>query len=186
VDALDDIFSRHSVAKVRPDPVPRERIDKLLAAAVQAPNHFRVRPWRFIVLTGSARDRLGEVMAQAHRQRHPDSTEGELKVERARPLRAPVLIAVGVDKPSEPKVIEIENICASAAAAENILLAANALGLGAMWRTGAAAREPEVKRFLGLDPDQELIAFIYVGYPDQLPDARERPSYEDRTTWMEE
>ncbi len=185
MDALEDIFSRHSISKVRPDPVPRELIEKLLAAAAQAPNHFRVRPWRLIVLTGEARSRLGEVMAQAHKQRHPESTESELNVERARPLRAPVLIAVGVDKPAEPKVVEIENICASAAAAENILLAANALGLGAMWRTGPAAREAEVKRFLGLEPDQELIAFIYVGYPDMQLDGRERPSYEDRTTWMD-
>jgi nitroreductase len=186
MDALENIFSRHSISKARPDPLPRELIEKLLAAAVQAPNHFRVRPWRFIVLSGQARNRLGEVMAQALLQRHPDSTELELNVERARPLRAPVLIAVGVDKPGEPKVVEIENICAAAAAVENLLLAANALGLGAMWRTGPAAREPKVKQFLGLAPDQDLIAFVYVGYPDILPEARERPSFADRTVWMGE
>jgi nitroreductase len=185
MDALDDIFSRHSISKVRPDPVPREMIEKLLEAAVQAPNHFRIRPWRFIVLSGEARNRLGEVMAQAHKQRHPDATELDLNVERARPLRAPVLIAVGVDKPAEPKVIEIENVCATAAAVENLLLAANALGLGAMWRTGPAAREPQIKQFLGLEPDQDLIAFVYVGYPEPLPEPRERPSFEDRTVWME-
>ncbi len=49
MDALDAIYSRHSVAKVRPDPLPRELIEKLLSAAVQAPNHYRVRPWRFFV-----------------------------------------------------------------------------------------------------------------------------------------
>ncbi len=185
MDALEDIFTRHSISKVKPDPVPRELIEKLLAAAVQAPNHFRVRPWRFIVLTGEARQRLGDAMAEAHKRRHPESTEAELNVERARPLRAPVLIAIGVDKPAEPKVVEIENICAAAAAAENILLAANALGLGAMWRTGHAATEPEVKCFLGLEPDQHLIAFIYVGYPEPLPEPRERPSFEDRTTWID-
>ncbi len=185
MNTLEDIFTRHSMSKVKPDPVPREMIEKLLAAAVQAPNHFRVRPWRFVVLTGEARNRLGDVMAQAYRKRHPECPEAEINVERARPLRAPVLIAVGVDLPSEPKVIDIENICATAAAAENILLAANALGLGAMWRTGAAAREPEVKQFLSLQPDQHLIAFIYVGYAEPLPERPERPSFEDRTTWMD-
>ncbi len=184
MDALDDIFTRHSISKVKPDPVPREMIEKLLAAAVQAPNHFRIRPWRFVVLTGEARNRLGDVMAQAYRRRHPECPEMETNGERVKPLRAPVLIAVGVEPPSEPKVIEIENICAVAAAAENILLAANALGLGAMWRTGAGAREPEVKQFLGLQPDQHLIAFIYVGYPEPQPERPERPSFEDRTTWM--
>jgi nitroreductase len=185
MDALNAIFTRRSIPKMRPDPVPRELIENLLAAAVQAPNHFRVRPWRFIVLSGEARSRLGEVMAQVHQQRHPEATEVDLNVERAKPLRAPVLIAVGVDRPLEPKVIEIENLCAAAAAVENMLLAANALGLGAMWRTGAPAREPEVKKFLGLEPDQELIAFVYVGYPAVVPDPRERPSFEDRTVWME-
>lgn len=186
MDALEIIFSRHSVAKVRADPVPRELVEQLLSAAVQAPNHYRVRPWRFIVLTGAARSRLGEVMAQAHKQRHPDSTLVDLNAERARPLRAPVLIAVAVDKPSEPKVVEIENICAAAAAAQNILLAANALGLGAMWRTGPNAREPVVKEFLGLEPDQHLIAFIYVGYPEPMPAPLERPTYADRTVWMDQ
>ncbi len=185
MDALEDIFTRHSISKVKPDPLPREMIEKLLAAGAQAPNHFHVRPWRFIVLTGEARNRLGDVMAQAYRARHPECPESEVNVERARPLRAPVLIAVGVDQPSEPKVIDIENVCAAAAAAENILLAANALGLGAMWRTGAGAREPEVKQFLGLQPDQHLIAFIYVGYPEPQPERPERPSFEDRTIWME-
>jgi nitroreductase len=184
LDAQDIIFSRHSVARVRTDPVPRELVERLLSAGAQAPNHYKARPWRFIVLTGEARVRLGEVMAQARLKRHADCTAGDLNAERARPLRAPVIIAVGVDKPSEPKVVEIENICAAAAAAQNILLAASALGLGAMWRTGQNAREPEVKQFLGLEPDQHLIAFIYVGYPEPMPVPEERPSYEDRTVWM--
>jgi nitroreductase len=185
MDAIEDIFTRHSVPKVRPDPIPRALIEQLLSAAVQAPNHFRVRPWRLIVLTGDARGRLGDVMAQSLKQHNPEAHEVELNAERARPLRAPVLIAIAVEKPAEPKVIEIENICACAAAAENILLTANALGLGAMWRTGPAARNPDVKAFLGLEADQHIIAFIYVGIPEQLPELRERPSFEDRTTWMD-
>jgi nitroreductase len=186
MDANEVIFTRHSIAKVRPDPIPRAIIEQLLSAAVQAPNHFRVRPWRFIVLSGEARNRLGEVMAQAHLQRHPDATEMDLNVEKARPLRAPVMIAVGVDRPAEAKVIEIENICAASAAVENLLLAANALGLGAMWRTGPAAREAAVKQFLGLEAEQELIAFIYLGYPEAPGEFRERPSFKDRTVWFDD
>lgn len=124
-------------------------------------------------------------MAQAHHARHPDASVAELNTERARPLRAPMIIAVGVDKPAEPKVIEIENICAAASAVQNILLAAHALGLGAMWRTGPNATAPLVKEFLGLEAGQHLIAFIYVGYPETLPEPAERPSYDDRTVWMD-
>ncbi len=186
MEALEDILTRHSVAKVKPEPVSRELIEKLLRAAVQAPNHYRVRPWRFVVLTGKSRGALGEVMARALKKKNPDLPDAGMELERAKPIRAPVLIAVGVDKPGDPRVLEIENICATAAAVENLLLAANAEGLGAMWRTGPAARDPEVKKFLGLAPNQELISFIYIGYPDLEVPIVERPSFEDRTVWMGE
>jgi nitroreductase len=185
MDVLEAIFTRHSVSKVKPDPVPKEVIEQLLAAAVQAPNHFRNRPWRFVVLTGQSRKALGEVMAHSLCRSNPSLPEAALQIERAKPLRAPVLIAVGVDKPSDPRVLEIENLCATAAAVENLLLAAHAEGLGAMWRTGPAARNPEVKKFLGLDPSQELISFVYIGYSDGPSPTYERLSFEDRTTWME-
>jgi nitroreductase len=185
MDGIELIHTRHSVSKVLPDPVPRDLIEKLLEAAVQAPNHYRVYPWRLIVLTGAARERLGEVMAQSLRERVPESAEGALETERARPLRAPVLIAVGVEKPRESKVSEVENLCAAAAAAQNILLAARALGLGAMWRTGPAAVDPRVKAFLGLEPDQHLIAFIYVGYPAGPTEPPQRPPFNETTVWME-
>jgi nitroreductase len=184
MDALEAILTRHSIAKVKPDPVSHETIEKILHAAVQAPNHYRVRPWRFVVLTGKSRQALGEVLAQAMKKQNPELPDAGMELERAKPLRAPVLIAVGVDRPTDPRVLEIENICAVAAAVENLLLAAHAEGLGAMWRTGSAARDPEVKKFLGFTPDQELISFIYIGYPDMLPPVEERPSYEDRTVWM--
>jgi nitroreductase len=185
MDAMEAILTRHSIAKVRPDPIPREMIEKLLHAAVQAPNHYRVRPWRFVVLIGKSREALGEVIAQSLKKHNPDLPDSGLDIERAKPLRAPVLIAVAVDRPGEPKVLEIENICAVAAAVENLLLAAHAEGLGAMWRTGPAARDPEVKKFLGFEPDQELLSFVYVGYPDLSIPPVERPSYEDRTIWLE-
>ena len=185
MDLFDAIYQRQSIGKVKPDPVPRELIERLLRAAVQAPNHHRVRPWRFIVLSGAARQRMGDIMAESKRLAAPDTPSAVLDVERSRPLRSPVIIAVGVDKPTEPKVLEVENICAAAAAAENLLLAATDLGLGAMWRTGPAALDPRVKEFLGLSPDQHLIALIYVGYPEGEHIRQERPGFEDRTTWLE-
>ncbi len=185
MDTLEAIHSRHSISKVKPDPLPRPLIEKLLAAAVQAPNHYKVRPWRFVVLSGAGRERLGEVMARSLKMQNADLPDSALEIERSKPLRAPVLIAVGVDKPSDPRVLEVENICAAAAAVENLLLAARAAGLGAMWRTGPAARDAEVKKFLGFDADQQLISFVYIGYPDFVPETPERPGFEDRTTWME-
>lgn len=185
MDALKAIYTRQSIPKVKPDPLPREMIEKLLEAGAQAPNHHRVRPWRFVVLTGAGRERLGEVLAQSLKEREPETPEAVLEIERARPLRAPLLIAIGVDQPGEPKVLEIENICAAAAAAQNILLAAHALGLAAIWRTGPAALDARVKQFLGFAPEQHLIGFLYIGYPEFEPPPPQRPGFEDRTRWIE-
>jgi len=185
MELFEAIHSRHSQGKVKQGAVARELIEKLLDAAVQAPNHYKVRPWRFVVLTGEARNKLGDVMSASQREQKPDFPQEAFDKTRTLPLRAPVLIAVGVDKPSEEKVLEVENICAAAAACENILLAAEALELGAKWRTGEWARDAKVKEFLGFSPDQHLIAFLYVGYPEFTAEATPRPSFEDRTVWME-
>ena len=189
MDTINAIHTRQSIGKVKSNPIPRDMIEKLLSAAVQAPNHYKVRPWRFVVLTGEARKKLGEVMAQTFLDKFPDlppdARSKALEKERSKPLRSPVLIAVGVDKPVESKVIEIENVCATAAACQNLLLAAHELGLAAKWRTGDPAFDSKIKQYLGFEPDQHLIAFLYIGYPESDPEPVERPSFEDRTVWMD-
>jgi nitroreductase len=185
MEIMQAIHDRYSAGKMRPERVSRELIEKLLNAAVQAPNHYKVRPWRFVVISGNGRKRLGNLMAEILQQKYPELNSEVLEKERAKPLRSPVLIAVGVDKPNGPKVLEIENICAAAAACQNMLLAAQALGLGAHWRTGDAAREPQIKKFLGLSEDQYLIGFLYIGYPEVSPEPYQRPGFEDRTTWID-
>jgi len=185
MELFEAIFTRMSIGKVKPDPVPRELIEKVLEAAAQAPNHHKVQPWRFIVISGTARERLGEIMARDLLARQPDVPPEIAVSERAKPLRAPVLIAVGVDRPNGPKIVEMENICAAAAATENMLLAAHALGLAAQWRTGTAVNNPEVKAMLGLAPDQHLIAFVYVGWCLVEPQGYTRPPASERTVWMD-
>jgi nitroreductase len=185
VDTLTAIFSRRSESKLKPDAVPRDIIERLLEAAVQAPNHHRVRPWRFFIIQGDARQRLGGVMAASLLRRKPDVDPAILDNERVKPLRAPLIIAVAVDRPVEPKVREIENIAAVSAAIQNLLLAAHHLGLAGIWRTGDAAYDPGVKAFFGLEADQTLLAFVYLGYLLVERKTEERLSYQDRTTWME-
>lgn len=185
MNIIDAINARVTVSKFKQDAVPREMIEKLLSAGAQAPNHHKVRPWRFVVLTGDGRKKLGDIMAASFLERNPATPPEGLDKTRALPLRAPVLIAVGVDKPADAKIIETENISAASAACQNILLAANALGLGAIWRTGEWARDAKVKEFLGFDADQHIISFIYVGYPELLPEPYVRQGFEDRTVWIE-
>jgi nitroreductase len=185
MDTLTAIHNRQSVGDVRPDPIPRSMIEKLLSAGAQAPNHYKVRPWRFIVLAGSGLNRLGDVLAKSLSSKNANLPPEALAKERTKPLRAPLIIAVGVEKAKEPKMSEVENICAAAAACQNILLAAQSLGLAAIWRTGPAAIDPMVKEFLGLENDQHLIAFLYIGYPVNPTALPVRPDSSDRTTWLD-
>jgi nitroreductase len=186
MELLDVIHGRQTISKVKTDALPRNVIETLLSAGAQAPNHYKVRPWRFVVLTGDGRKRLGDVFAASFLDRNPTAPKEAAEKPRSLPLRAPVVIAIGADKPApDTKTIEIENISAASAAAQNILLAAHALGLGAIWRTGEWARDPMVKEFLGFAADQHIVGFIYAGYPDILPEPYVRQGFEDRTVWME-
>ena len=185
MEIFEAIHGRITAKQVKPDALPRETIEKLLSAGAQAPNHHKVRPWRFVVLTGDGRRKLGDVMSASFLDRNPGApTEGVDKIG-ALPLRAPVVIAVGAGKPTDTKIIEAENVSAASAACQNILLAAYALGLGAIWRSGEWARDGKVKEFLGFAADQHIIGFIYVGYPDVMPDPYTRIGFEDRVTWVE-
>lgn len=185
MELFEAIHGRTTVKRVKPDVVDRGIIETLLSAGAQAPNHHKVRPWRFVVLTGDGLKKMGDVFAASLVSRKPDAPPEGLDKTRALPLRAPVIIAVGADKATEPNISEIENISAASAACQNILLAAHALGLGAIWRTGEWASDVSVRKFLGFDPDQLIVGFIYIGYPESMPEPYKRIGFEDRVTWME-
>lgn len=180
---------RRSIPRVKSDRPPRSLIEQVIAAGSTAPNHHKTRPWRFIVLAGAAREDLGRVMAHSARARAEGAfTEDDLAAleakQRSKPLRAPVVIVVAVVPSREPKIVELEEVASGAAAVENMLLAAQAVGLAAMWRTGPAAYDPAVKRLLELPESAHIVAFVYLGYPDlpQLPDRE--PEFQSLTRWL--
>lgn len=181
---LAAIHGRRSVGKVGPEPLPRAAVAELLEAAVAAPNHQLTAPWRFVVVTGGARDDLGDAHARAVVRERPDTASEALAKEAAKLRRAPVLI-VAVVAPGEDPVQAREDRDAVAAAIQNMLLAAHARGLGAMWRTGVMADEPEMHEALGLAPREAIVGFVYLGRPLGPPDGRGAPRRpaEDFTTW---
>ena len=184
---LAAIRDRRSIGRVRPERPHRAVIQRLLEAATWAPNHRLTQPWRFVVLAGEARGDLGAVIGRAQAARHPEGSEDAAvafaKVA-AKPLRAPVVIAVAVEPTVAPKVVEIEEITAGAAAIQNLLLAAHAEGLAAIWRTGDPCYDPAVKTHLGLSDAAFLLGFVYLGYPDGAPPSRERIPAPALTRWV--
>ena len=165
MNVFEAIDTRISVPALT-DPGPTDaQWEILLRAGARAPDHGRLQPWRFLIVRGAARELLGDVMAEALRASKPDTPLETLDRERRKPLRAPALLVVAVVPVPRSGVPEIEQILAGGAAAQNILLAAHALGLGAIWRTGAPAYSDDVARALGLPAQSRIVAFIYLGAP---------------------
>jgi nitroreductase len=161
---LSAIHGRRSVGRVSAAPVERRVVEELLDAAVAAPNHKETNPWRFVVLAGDARGAVGEAHARAvARMREGLTPEGRAK-EAALLDRAPVVIACCL-VPGEDPVRAREDRDAVSAAVQNLLLAAHARGLGAIWRTGTMADEPEVREELGLGPRDAVVGLVYIGHP---------------------
>lgn len=166
----------------------REQIEHILEAATHAPNHHNVQPWKFVVLAGKARETLGEIMAQSLVARLEGSSSEQAQAlitkERGKLLRSPVVIVVASEAPRLPKIVEMENIQAVAAAVQNMLLTAEEMGLAAMWRTGDAVYNPHVKEWLGLAADEQIVAFLYLGFP-AIPRLERHPtSFADKTVWL--
>lgn len=187
---IDQLLARRSVGRVLPDRPPREVIERLLEAASAAPSHHHTHPWRFIVVAGKAREEVGHHLREALRARLPDpdssASAALLHKEESKLLRAPVVIVAAVRPSKAPGVIREEELASGAAACQNILLAAQAEGLGAMWRTGETAYDPAVREALGLEPDDAIVGFIYIGYPDPKQPPPPRPprrSWRDVTQW---
>jgi nitroreductase len=171
MQAIDALLRRRS-ARTLGEPAPDEgALELLLECASRAPDHGRLRPWRFIVIRGAARARLGELMADLLRRKQPSASAEALQRERQKPLRAPLIVTVAAVCDAAAKVPAIEQILAAGAAAQNMMLAATALGFGAMWKTGDAAYDEAVKAALGLRGTDAIVGFLYLGTapPDGLP-----------------
>lgn len=179
MDALQALHRRFSVhPRHLQTPVPdAQQLELMLQAALTAPDHGWLRPWRFLVIEGEARQRLGDLFAEALLQKGIDKP-AELNRQREKPQRAPMTLVIVARVQPDSKIPEIEQLLAAAAAAEHMQLAAQALGFASMWTTGGNAYEPHVAAGLGLGEHERILGFLNVGTPAsaQEPPARPRPN----------
>jgi nitroreductase len=164
MELLAAIDSRTSAARLgEPGPTP-EHLARILEAAGRAPDHGRLRPWRFVVLDAQSRETFANAAATAKRIRLPAMTEEQFAAEREKLARSPSIVVVGCAVNREQsKIPEIEQVAAVAAAAQNLFLAAHDLGYGVMWKTGAAAYDPAVKASVGLDAADHIVGIMHLG-----------------------
>ena len=150
----------------------------MFASAARAPDHGKLRPWRFVVIDSAARGAFGDVLA-AHLQRtHPALSAETVQRERLKAFRAPMIVVVAAHTTAGVKIPLIEQLLSAAAAAAAMLLAAAALGFNGMWKTGAAAYDDTVKSALGLGAADVIVGFLYLG--SEAPAAEPAPPREWR------
>jgi nitroreductase len=164
MELLAAIDTRSSAARLgAPGPTP-EHLARILDAAAHAPDHGRLRPWRFIVVDAGMRDGFAAAAATAKRVRLPAMSDEQFAAEREKMRNSPAIVVVGCAvRREQTKVPEIEQVIAAAAAAENLFLAAHDLGYGVMWKTGAAAYDPGVKASVGLLADDHIVGIMHLG-----------------------
>lgn len=163
MELIEALNTRSTAKTYGADAPTQEHLAIALQAAVRAPDHGRLRPWRFMLIEGDQRRKFGELLAASAQRRVPGLSDGDLQRERDKALRAPMIIVVACRVVPGTKVPTIEQILAAGAATQNILLALHSLGYAAAWKTGEAAYDSEVKKALGFAVDDHVVAFVYVG-----------------------
>ncbi len=172
--ALDQLLARRSAGLLRAPAPEGDELDLILEAGLRAPDHGRLRPWRFVVIRDEARMAFGNCLADAVMRRDPATGPSLGERYRAWAARTPLLIAVGAAVRSG-SIPEIEQVLAAGAAAMNMLNAIHLLGYGGMWVTGANCYDPEVTAVLGLRAPSRLVGFLTVGTVAAMPAAVARP-----------
>lgn len=182
---LHAITSRRSVKFLRgPAPKPAE-LEQILQAAMSAPDHGALRPWRFVVIQGEAIGKLADVALEAvKRSGDPRMTPEKEKSVREWMAGVPLFVAVAQKIAHDnTKIPEAEQLLATGCATMNILNAAHMLGYGAFWSTGIGTYVEDVQAALGLDSlDYRFLGFLAIGTPACAVQPANRPDYREFVT----
>jgi nitroreductase len=188
MDAFTAMTQRASTRSFKPEPVPRPLIERLLAAAVRAPNHKLTEPWRFTVLTGASVLRFAE-LKRAHRATRltdAGSPDGVKAIDRtfreARDTPAFIVVMCGT---AEDPVRQEEDFAATMMATQNLLIAATAEGLGTYVRTGGIMRDAGVRALAQAPAEYRIVAIVSLGYPAETPELRRRSDPAQKTVWLD-
>ena len=180
---LDLLRARRSVPPPLLDgPGPSaEELDALLTIAARVPDHGKLAPWRFLVIEGEARARIGEIIAKTHAADFPDADAKRLDLERTR-LKAPVVVGVVSRAGPHVKIPEWEQMLSAGAVCTSLVIAANAAGYATSWLTEWYAYDRRILDALGLEPTERIAGFIHIGRAREVPSDRPRPALADIVT----
>jgi nitroreductase len=163
------IANRRTIRRFEPGPVPRDVLERMLSAAVQAPNHRRTQPWRFFVLDrdGPARQALADLAYRAAIERAAvvdEAARQRAEAKRQEVLETPVIMLVYAT-PGKDEETTHENYAAVCCAVQNLMLAGQEEGVASGWSSGGLAKHPGLRELIGAGPDWQFVALLYIGRP---------------------
>ena len=166
-----------------PGPTTAE-IEEILTLATRVPDHGKLAPWRFIVISGDQRQRISLALSKIARAERPDLSEEMVKVEETRFTRAPVVIAVVSTAAPHVKIPEWEQLMSAGAVCLNMVISANALGYVSNWLTEWMAYSERAYEIIGVKPGEKIAGFVHIGSTDFPVVERPRPELSQIVTWV--
>jgi nitroreductase len=188
VKLIDYLRDRHStpVAQIKEPGPSQDELESILTSSVRVPDHGKLAPWRFIVYRGDVRASLGDEFLSLALDADADLTEAAKQAERARFTRAPLVVAVVSTAAPHVKIPEWEQVLSAGAVCLNMLMAANAAGYVANWRTEWIAYDERALAALGIQPGEKVAGFIHIGSTDFPAPDRPRLNLQDVVTYAGE
>jgi nitroreductase len=167
-------------------PIDDKQIGQLLELANWAPTHGLTEPWRFIIYSGQAVRQFCHQHAEQYKQITPADKFNATKYEKQQHNGDLVshIILVYMKRGANPNIPALEEICATAAAVDNILLGAEALGIAVLWSTGGTVLQQVMKDYLDLGVEDTILGLLYMGYSDEPLRPGKRTPVGDKTTWI--
>lgn len=160
-------------------PAPsKQDLDKILSAGMRVPDHACLQPWHFTVITENGLQRLSDLFVSSS-----NKLTANLEKISKMPFRAPMIIVISTHYSQHDKVPQQEQLVTAGCCAQAMQMAAFSLGYGAMWRTGELAYNEQVKQGLGVDEENEIIGFLYIGTPCKEQGLKPSKSLEGKVTY---
>lgn len=160
-------------------------ITEIVENATWAPSHGNIQPWKFVVFTGEGLQKLAQFQSELYKESSGENfKEATYQTLQNNPLKASHIIAICLKRDPNKKFPEMEEIAAVSCAVQNIYLSVTAYGLGGYWTTGGVTYNPKAKPFFGLEEDDKLMGFFYIGHVAVPSPEKARKPVEEKVEWI--
>ena len=181
---FDIIKRRRSVfpAQYNDRPIAKSDIEKILEAANYAPTHKRTEPWRFKVLQGESKDRLGLFLAEKYKKNDPSPKDFKYRKILENPKRSGAVIAICMQRDPQEGLPEWEELASTAMAVQNMWLCCTEMGIGCYWSSPGLIQY--MGEFFDLKEGERCLGFFYMGhYHGEIEEVARLP-ISDKVTWI--